>query len=133
MISLNLPRPSVREHRDISATDAIASAMLSRASARVAAGGVAAVEVAAGMVSRAFALADVTPATARSALTRSALALAGRLLVVRGECLFALDVGQRGIIVIPAASWDVRGTDPDPESWRYRVDLAAPDSTRFRT
>ena len=132
MISLNLA-PAVREHRDINATDAVVSAMMTRASARVAAGGVAAVEVAAGMVSRAFALADVTPATARIALTRSALALAGRQLVVRGECLFALDVGQRGIIVIPAASWDVRGTDPDPATWRYRVDLAAPDSTRFRT
>ena len=134
MISLNLPAPppAVREHRDLNATDAVVSAMLTRASARVIAGGVSAVEVAAGMVARAFALADVTPELARSALPRSALALAGRQLVARGEVLFALDVNQSGIIAIPAASWDVRGTDPDPETWRYRVDLAAPDSTRFR-
>ena len=133
MISLKLETPAAREHRDINATDAVVSAMMTRASARVAAGGVAAVEVAGGMVARAFALADVQPAMARSALPRSALALAGRQLVTRGECLFALDVGQRGIVAIPAASWEVRGTDPDPDTWRYRVDLAAPDSTRFRT
>ena len=133
MISLKLETPAVREHRDINATDAVVSAMMTRASARVSAGGVAAVEVAAGMVARAFALADVEPAMARTALPRSARAIAGRQLVTRGEVLFALDVGQRGIIAIPAASWDVRGTDPDPDSWRYRVDLAAPDSTRFRT
>ena len=132
MISLNLPAPP-REHRDLNATDAVVSAMLTRASARVVAGGVSAVEVAAGMVARAFALADVTPPLARTALTRATLALAGRQLVGRGEVLFALGIGRRGIVAIPAASWDVRGTDPDPATWRYRVDLAAPDSTRFRT
>ena len=133
MISLKLGNPAVREHRDLNATDAVVSAMLTRASARVAAGGVSAVEVAAGMVARAFALADVSPAMARTALPRSALAIAGRQLIVRGECLYALQIGREGIITIPAASWDVRGTDPDPDTWRYRVDLAAPDSTRFRT
>ena len=132
MISLNLPRP-VHEHRDLNATDAVVSAMMTRASARVVAGGVSAVEVAAGMVARAFALADVTPAPARIALPRCALALAGRQLVTRGEVLFALGIGRGGILALPAASWDVRGTDPDPATWRYRVDLAAPDSTRFRT
>ena len=135
MISLNLPAPppAVREHRDLNATDAVVSAMLTRASARVVAGGVSAVEVAAGMVARAFALADVTPPLARTVLPRSALALAGRQLIARGEVLFALGIGRRGILALPAASWDVRGTDPDPATWRYRVDLAAPDSTRFRT
>ena len=132
MISLNLPAPP-REHRDLNATDAVVSAMLTRASARVVAGGVSAVEVAAGMVSRAFALADVTPPLARTALTRATLALAGRQLVGRGEVLFALGIGRRGILALPAASWDVRGTDPDPDTWSYRVDLAAPDSTRFWT
>lgn len=86
---------------------------------------VAAVEQAVGLVSRAFATATVTPA----GLTPPGwLADLARRLLVVGEAVYAIDTGSGGMLLLPAVSHDVYG-GAAPESWRYRLTLAAPDDT----
>ena len=113
-------------------TDAVVQAVLQRASADAAvdAGAVASVEAASGIVARALSMADVMPAGGRTAaLDAATLALAGRELVRRGECLFRLEIVSGSVQCVPVAHWDVRGVEPDPMTWWYRADLAAPDYT----
>ena len=89
----------------------------------------AALETAAGLVARAFSVATVSPAGARtSALSASVLACIGRELIRRGEAVFRLDVAGGRVQALPAAHWEVRG-GRTPESWWYRLDMPAPDET----
>ena len=128
MIALGIAAGPV-EHRssDGGYTDQITSAMMYRATHRVSSAGTAAVETAAGLVSRAFALADVAPASARVALSPATMAVAGRQMLTRGETLLALRLASTGVVALPCGFWDVRGLDPLPETWRYRVSCFAPD------
>ena len=89
----------------------------------------AATEIAAGLWSRAFASAQVEPAHLRSSITPGLLSMAARALVVRGEAVFAIGPGLQ---LLPAQTWDVTG-GPDPDGWRYRLDLAGPDRTESRS
>ena len=91
---------------------------------------IAALEAAAGLVGRALAAAAVDPGNQRTeALTPSLLAQTGRSLIRDGECLFRIVVRGGTVRLSPVASWDVRGRDSDPSTWRYRCDLPAPDQT----
>ena len=60
------------------------------------------------------------------------LADVGRRLIRSGDALYVIEVGAGGVRLIPASSWDVRGGF-DPAGWRYRVNLAGPDTTTTRT
>ena len=94
----------------------------------------AAVEAAASLYGRCLAAATVAPDTgALMAVTPGLLAWAGRRLALRGEALLAIMVEGGALQLLPAFSHTVTGRDPDPESWRYRLDLPAPDGTLSRT
>ena len=118
------------EHRQASYTDGVVQALLSRASgthADVAA--TAAVEAAAGALSRAFASAEITPDTpATRGLTPDVLADIGRALIVPGEIVLILAVGEGRVRLLPVASFDVTGA-ADSATWRYRCDLAGPSGS----
>ena len=60
--------------------------------------------------------------SATEAVTPAVLALIGRELVRRGECVFAIKMIDGELRLIPAGSWDIRG-GWDESGWLYRVDL----------
>ena len=118
------------EHRQAGYTDGVVAALLSRASGTHAdPAATAAVEAAAGALSRAFASAEITPNTpATRGITTDVLAQIGRALIVPGELVLIIAVGEGRVRLLPAASFDVTGA-ADPDSWRYRCDLAGPSGT----
>jgi hypothetical protein len=59
---------------------------------------------------------------ATESITPSVLAIIGRELVRRGEALFALKIIDGRMRLVPAGSWDVRGSWNEDE-WEYRLDL----------
>ena len=92
-----------------------------------------AVEAACAVISRALSAASVENAGPfANALTPAMLGMAGRALVVRGECAFLIETGGGMPELLPCASWDVTGGDPRPAAWTYRVDLAGPSGTSTR-
>ena len=123
------------ERRESSYTDLLVSLAVARAggttTAKVTATG--ALQAAAGLVSRCFALADVSgPANLTAAVTPRLLSLVGRALIRSGEAVLVVDVDTLGAVRLhPASHWDVQG-DVDPESWRYRVNMPAPSVTVTR-
>ena len=115
-------------------TDAVVRALMAHAAGGVSAdpSATAALEAAAGAYARAFAVAEVTPATpATRALSPAVLALMARDLIRRGEFCHVIDVDRDGARLTPAGSWDVRGRT-DPVSWRYRVLLSGPSGSVTR-
>ena len=124
---------SKREQRDSSYTDAVVALIAERASgatlARPAATG--ALEASASIVARCFAACDVAaPDAFKAALGPATMSLIGRSLIRNGEVLFAIEVHEGRVELIPAASWDISG-DVDPASWLYRLSLSGP--SRFTT
>ena len=111
-------------------TDVLAALLVARAEGTaIDPAATAALETAAGLVARAFSVATVTPAGARTAaLSASLLACVGRELIRRGEAVFVLGVDGGRVRAHPASHWEVRG-GRTPESWWYRLDMPAPDST----
>ena len=127
------PFKQQRETRDSSYTDSLIAQIVSQASgatlAKPAATG--ALEAAASIIARCFAAADVSgPDRYREALGPSTLSMIGRALVRQGEIVFAIEVKDGRLMLLPAASWDVTG-DVDPASWTYRLTLGGP--SRFTT
>ena len=121
------------EVRQASYTDEVVAALVSRAhgASKADPASLAAVQAASGLVSRAFAAAEILPVgtMATRALTAPLLALIGRGLILRGEVLLHIDATPGRVTLRPVSSWDISGTD-DPASWRYRIDMAGPSRTR---
>ena len=120
--------PWKSEKRESSYTDALISQIVSQASgatlAKPAATG--ALEAAASIVARCFAAADVSgPDQYVAALGPSTLSMIGRSLIRQGEIVFAIEVINGRVVLLPAASWDIHG-EHDPTSWRYRLTLGGP-------
>ena len=120
--------PWKRETRDSSYTDTLIQTIVSQASgatlAKPAATG--ALEASASIVARCFAAADVAgPDQFVAALGPSTLSLIGRSLIRQGEIVFAIEVINGRVVLLPAASWDIHG-EHDPASWRYRLTLGGP-------
>ena len=120
--------PWKRETRDSSYTDAVVALIAEQASgatlAKPAATG--ALEASASIIARCFAGADVSgPDVFRAALGPAVLSMIGRSLIRQGEIVFAIEVRDGAVVLIPAASWDVTG-DVDPASWVYRLTLGGP-------
>ena len=116
-------------------TDALLAGLIAAASGTNATPeSVSATETAAGTWARAFMAARVLPpGLAAEALTPELLGQIGRSLVRRGEWVAAIAVDRSGAVrLIPASTWVVLGTEPDPDSWRYRLHLAAPQGIRVR-
>ena len=130
-------RPWARqtEVRESSYTDLLVARALERAGGAAIAAPTAtgALESAAGLVARCFAVASVEGAERfPGAVTPAVLSTIGRALVRSGELVAAVEVHMAGRVRLrPASDWDVTG-DFDPETWRYRVNLAAPSVTVTR-
>ena len=82
------------------------------------------VATAAGWWARAFASAKLTPGIVADAFGPALRGYTGRQLILRGEVVFVVDVGD-GLTLTPAASWDVTG-DADPSTWIYKVTINGP-------
>lgn len=111
-------------------TAAALDAQLAQATAGHAeAGATAAVEAASGLVARAFAVADVDGVP----LEPRVMALVGRSLVRKGECVLIAETRADGAIsLLPAQSWSVHG-GADPDTWTYEVTLGGPSvSSTYR-
>ena len=96
------------EVRESSYTDLLVSLAVSRAggttTAKASATG--ALQAAAGLVSRCFALADVSgPANLTAAVTPACLSLIGRSLVRAGEVVMVIDVDARGAVRLHPVSY----------------------------
>ena len=120
-----------RETRDSSYTDTLIAQIVSQASgatlAKPAATG--ALESAAGIVSRCFAASDISgPDAFKAALGPATMSMIGRALIRQGEIVFAIEVRDGRVVLLPAASWDVTG-DVDPASWNYRLTIGGPSRT----
>ena len=109
-------------------TDAIISRIIAETQGNAPADvmGLAALETAVSLYSRAFMAADVMPAI--PALTPSVLGQMARSLLRNGESLWAVRIKDGLPMLLPAGSFDVRGTDPDEDSWQYRLDLFSPSN-----
>ena len=93
----------------------------------------AALESVAGLLSRAFALAEVHgPAPIVAAFTPAIRSMLGRALIRRGELVAGVDVLGTSMVMLPASSHDITG-GYDPRSWTYRLQLAGPSSSSTRT
>ena len=114
---------------DSSYTDALIAAITANAGGQSSAYPTAtsALESCAGLVGRAFASAEIkAPDYAIEALGPDTLSMIGRALIRKGEILFDIDVSEGQVQLMPASSYDVDG-DPDPRTWRYRLNLGGPD------
>ena len=109
-------------------------ARLVAASAGVGDGGaLAAIETAARWWGFGLASATVKPShIALRAVTPAILDSIGRALCRSGESLHVIDVRGGRVRLISCGSWTVHGSD-DPASWRYRVTLSGPDTSRTIT
>lgn len=89
--------------------------------------GLAIVEAAASLYSKTLSSAEIE---APPCVSRDLLAYIGRELIRIGETAHLIEVDNTGqICLIRAQSWDVLGND-NPESWRYRLTLRGPTSSR---
>ena len=68
------------------------------------------------------------PGFATAALDPATLTMIGRSLIRRGEVLFLIRVDRDGLLLLPAASYDVDG-GPDPATWTYRLTIGGPEKT----
>ena len=94
---------------------------------------IAALEAATALYAAAFAGATVTPSnTLTAAVSPPVRALIARDLIRRGESLHLIRVRAGRAELLPAGSWDVRGSWSE-EEWFYRLDLFGPsgNTTRF--
>ena len=120
--------------RSSSYTDQVISQILASASGASDGGALAAIETSARLWGAGLSSATVKPDNNLSlrAITPSVLDTIGRALCRSGESLHVIDVRSGRVMLTPAASWSVHGTD-DSSTWFYRVTLSGPDSTRMIT
>ena len=114
---------------DSSYTDALVQALTANAGGQTTAFPTAtsALESCAGLIGRSFASAAIScPDYALEALSPDTMSMIGRALIRRGEILFDIDVSEGQVNLMPAASHDVDG-DPDPRTWKYRLNMGGPD------
>ena len=122
---------STRETRQASYSEAVSSALLAVAKGVGNLSQTGAVETAASTVAKALALSKVLPMDNKTVgLTAPLLASIGRQLVVRGECVFVIEIRAGAVRLIPASSFDVSGSSLFAEDWSYRCDVFAPNGSR---
>ena len=125
------PWQSEKRSRIDSYTDAVVSAMLTRATGREAVpGALGAVEAATGFYSRSLASATVEPQNMlTAAVTPGFLAMVGRGLAERGNSLFFVEVQGGRLMLTSVSAWSMQGS-PDPETHIYELTMAGPSETR---
>lgn len=131
MIELGLSETRI-EKRQSSGTDAIVSALLSSVrgtGSTLTANTVSSLEIAASWWSRCLGAALVDPEM--PSVDALFLHAVGHRLAREGNAVFDLRVRPDGrVAFVEAAHWDISGS-ADPESWRYRLELAGPTSTEI--
>ncbi len=123
------------ERRESSFTDALVAQIVTSASGKSLAvtTATAAFEAGAGLISRAFASAEVSgPEELTQALSPSTLSMMARSIIRQGEIVLAIDVTEGELRLRPCSDWDVRG-DYDDSAWTYRLSLPGPSRSRTRT
>ena len=65
-----------------------------------------------------------------SRMSPAQLAILGRQLLARGECVFLRERGKIGAV---ASTIDIKGGGANPNKWTYRMDLPGPNTTRTVT
>ena len=132
MIALGLkyePRPEVRE----SYTDTVIARLVAASSGVGDGGALAAIETASRWWGSGLASATVKPDNlALKSVSPLVLDAVGRALCRSGESLHVIAVSGGRVRLIACGSRTVSGSD-DPSTWRYRVTLSGPDSTRSIT
>ena len=132
MIELGLtqpPRPEIRE----SFTDTVIARLVAASVGAGDGGALGAIEVASRWWGSGLASATVSPSGgALAAVTPSVLDAVGRALCRSGESLHVIAVSGGRVRLIACGSWTVLGSD-DPASWRYRVTLSGPSTSRAVT
>ena len=117
-------------------TDAVTRALIAQATGGTVrdASATAALEAAAGSYMRAFAIAEVQPATpATAALTPGLLALMARDLIRRGEFVHVIAVDAAGMVNAHAGGKLGRARRVGyPADWFYRLDLFGPSGNTTR-
>ena len=114
-------------------TQDVLNYLSSNASGHALRGAAAAVEICAGTWARGLATATVTPMNERTmALSPTLLSYIGRYLLLRGEVLFEVGVGPRGLMLSPASHWTVTGST-DPSTWMYEATFQGPSTSAVRT
>ena len=78
------------------------------------------------MVSRAFASADIRPASMAATLSAPVRAMIGLELLLRGEFLAEIDITPSGRIILYPGYGKVASGDHRPDTWRYELKLAQP-------
>ena len=78
------------------------------------------------MVSRAFASAEVRPASMATTLSAPVRAMIGLELLLRGEFLAEIDVSPSAQIILYPGYGKVVNGDHRPHTWRYELKLAQP-------
>ena len=130
MIELGIAtmRPERRQQAGGDYTDAVVRAIQNRANSLVDVVGTAAVEAAAGLLSRAFAAAEVSaPPWAKRAIGPGFLGQAGRELIRAGQSMHVISVSELGALeLLPCSSWDFQGEGPSPEGWKVEAVLNGP-------
>ena len=121
--------PWTRTERRQDATDAVITALVSRAGGNLVGDPTASgsLEMAAGVWARSFAAATVTPAL--PILSPTFMALVARNLARRGESVHMLDLQDGRLVALPVGTWDIRG-DVDESTWRYQCHRQGPSRTR---
>ena len=105
--------------------DALAAAVSGETAATAAA--TAAAEYAASVYGLAFASAEADHA----ALAPEVLERIGRGLILRGESVFAIEVQEDALALVPASAWTITG-GARPASWRYELTLPGPSGDVIR-
>ena len=114
-------------------TDTVVARIMASASAASDGSALAAIETAARWWGSGLASANVKPDNvALRSVTPAILDSIGRSLCRSGESLHLIDVREGRVRLISCGSWTVSGSD-DPASWRYRVTLSGPTTTRTVT
>ncbi len=124
-----------RETRQSGYTDAVIAAIVQASTGTTTSTtSTAAVESAAGLLGRAFASAEVSSPNNEitRAITPEILNLIGRTLLRDGESVWAIDVVDGRLSLLPAGSWTVNGYSTDPMEWWYRLDMFSPSGSTTR-
>ena len=129
--------PWQRAETRASATDALVAQILSTAQGTGTgdARSIGALETAANLYASAFATTAVVTDDARvkAALSPAFLAGVARAMIRKGEYLAIIEASPgRGLALLTAGSWDVRGGAAESEWW-YRADLQGPSGSTSRT
>ena len=86
-----------------------------------------AVQASASLLGRCFSMAEINPPLVSQIITPAVMYDVGYALMNEGEAVYAIDVVDGRATLTRAASWDIKDAGG---SWRYKVTLASPTSTR---